>query len=123
MSDHDLLVQEQDKVDSKTVVGVGVAALVIFAVGIFWSISILRESNGTIRSYTPEQVPAGKQDEIGMVYQVSFGADFAAKLAAEQRGYLESTGWVDKAHGKVHIPIDRAILDYVEDAEKAGGKL
>lgn len=120
---HDELKQEKDTIESGTIIGVGVTALAIFAIGIVWAIQIQRESSGTIRSYTPEQVPVGKQDEIGMVYQTSFDRSFATHLLAEHQAHLDSVGWVDEGAKKVHVPISRAILDYVAESEKAGGKL
>jgi hypothetical protein len=124
MSDgaHDLH-QHPDKIESGKVIAIGVTALAIFALGIVWAIWIQRESMGTIRSYTPEQVPVGKQDEIGIVYQTSFDKAFAAKLLQEHQAHLDSVGWVDQNAKKAHIPIERAIKDYVADAEKSGGKL
>jgi hypothetical protein len=120
---HDPLVQEKDKIESGTIIGVGVTALVIFALGVVWAIQIQRDSTGTIRSYTPEQVPVGKVDEVGIVYQSAFDRAFADKLHAEQRAHLDSVGWVDQKAKKAHIPIERAIKDYVAEAEKNGGKL
>ena len=40
--------------------------------------------------------------------QVSPAADFAAYHAAQQRE-LHSYGWIDQAHGTVHMPIERAM--------------
>ncbi len=39
--------------------------------------------------------------------------DLAAMRAAEDK-YLSTYGWVDKAHGVVHIPIDKAIDQLVQ---------
>lgn len=123
MSSHDQIRQEEDKIDTRTIVGVGVAALLIFGVGVFWAVAIQVDSSGAIRSYTPAQVPEKCQDEVGMVYQTSFNSDFARRLQLEQTNQLNSVGWVDRASNKVHVPIERAIRDYVAEAEKADGKL
>jgi hypothetical protein len=120
---HEELKQEEDKIESGTIIGVGVTALIIFAVGIWWAVAIQRESAGTLRSYRPDQLPNGKQDEIGMVYQASFDRDFADHLKKEQLEYLGSTGWVDQSKNQVHIPIERAMQDYLLVVEKNGGKL
>lgn len=131
------LVQEVDSVQSGTIIGVGVTALVLFSLGIVWAVHIQREttavifsqtgsdagSAGTIRSFTPDQVPVGRRDEIGMVYQSSFDSDFAAKLHTAQSEHLESVGWVDEKARRVHVPIDRALKDYLAEVEKNGGKL
>jgi len=126
---HDELRQEQDRVESKSIVTIGVVALSIFGLGILWAVQIQKDSTaqyegvGTIRSFTPDQVPVGKRDEIGIVYQTSFDSAFAAKLKAEQTDYLNGVGWVDKDQKKVHIPIKRAMQEYLAESEKAGGKL
>jgi hypothetical protein len=120
---HDPLRQEEDKIESGTIVAVGVIALAIFGVGIFWAVSIQKDSTGSVRSYTPEQLLGGKRDEVGMVYQSSFENDFAAKLKVEQSDYLNEIGWVDPVAKKVHIPIDIAMKEYLAESEKAGGKL
>lgn len=125
---HDL-VQEQDRVETRTIVTIGVVALAIFGLGILWAVQIQKDSTaiageaGTIRSFTPEQVPVGKRDEIGIVYQTSFDRAFADKLKVEQSDYLNEVGWVDEGHKKVHIPIKRAMQEYLAESEKAGGKL
>jgi hypothetical protein len=116
--------QEADKIESGRIIMVGVTALTIFALGIVWAIWIQRESTGGIRTFTPEQVPVGKQDEIGIVYQPQFElGDFASRQNAKFNEHLSSVGWVDQAAHKVHIPIERAMKDYVADAERNGGKL
>ena len=119
----DQIRQEEDKINSRTIVGVGVAALVIFAVGIFWAVQIQVESSGSIRTFTPADVPESCKDEIGMVYQTSFTNDFARKLQFEQMQQLKSVGWSDRANNKVHVPIDVAMKSYVDDAAKTDGKL
>jgi hypothetical protein len=45
------------------------------------------------------------------------------QLKAEQRGVLNSYGWIDKANGVVHIPIDRAMQLTIERGlpARAGG--
>ena len=131
------LVQEVDSVQSGTIIAVGVTALILFALGIVWAVHIQRETTaiifeqtgsdagtaGTVRSFTPEQVPVGRRDEIGMVYQSSFDSDFAAKLKAAQLEHMESVGWVDEKTKRVHVPIERAMKDYLAEVEKDGGKL
>ena len=116
--------QEVDRVESGRVIMIGVTALVIFALGIVWAIWIQRESIGTIRSYTPEQVPEGRKDEIGMVFQPAFEyGNFAEKTTKKALWRLDHYGWSDEQAKKAHIPIDRAIDEYVAESMKNGGKL
>ncbi len=117
----DDLHQEADKIESGKIITIGVTALVIFALGVVWAIQIQRDSAGTIRSYTPDQVPVGDREEIGIVYQQTFERGMAARLLAEHQAHLDSVGWVDERARKVHVPIDRAVKDFVADAERRGG--
>jgi hypothetical protein len=131
------LVQEVDSVQSATIITIGALALGLFALGVAWAVHIQRETTaiifeqtgsdagtaGTVRSFTPDQVPVGRRDEVGMVYQSSFDSDFAAKRKAAQDEYLDSVGWVDEKAKRVHIPIERAMKDYLAEVEKDGSKL
>ena len=58
-----------------------------------------------------------------MVFQQSFDRDYANTLLTETQARLDSVGWVDQKSKKVHIPIERAIKDYLAAEEKNGGKL
>lgn len=56
----------------------------------------------------PSDAPRGQSAKPAL--QINAPADLAAHRAAEQRA-LTGYGWVDRAHGVVHIPIDRAMRD------------
>jgi hypothetical protein len=58
--------------------------------------------------YGPSDAPRLETAEPRL--QIDPAADFAAYRAAETRE-LESYGWIDRAHGIVRIPIDRAMRD------------
>ena len=58
-----------------------------------------------------------------MVWQSAFENDFGPKLLAQHQAQLDSVGWVDQNAKKVHVPIERAIKDYVAETERNGGKL
>ncbi|MEO6950346.1 MAG: hypothetical protein ABI321_00930 [Polyangia bacterium] len=132
---HEPLRQEDDKVQSGTIIAVGLIALTVFSVGILWAVQIQKETTaiifaqpgkknvGTVLSFTAEQVPVGRKDEMGMVYQSSFDSDFATRLKAAQTEHMESVGWVDEKAKRVHIPIERAMTDYLAEVEKDGSKL
>jgi hypothetical protein len=50
------------------------------------------------------------ESEIGRVFQRPFALEDTAKRSkAEQREQLDSYGWVDREHGIIHIPIERAM--------------
>jgi hypothetical protein len=128
-ADHDELKQHPDSIESGKIIVVGVSALVIFALGIVWAVFIQRDSiaklegtaTGTI--YSPSQVPSGDRDEVGMVFQQTFDREYGQTVLMEAQERLDSVGWVDQKTKKVHIPIERAIKDYLAAEEKNGGKL
>src|SRR4051812_47806789 len=96
-----------DGMNLKKIMLVGVAALVIFAVGIIWSYYLwgaeLREI--TERGRATPATEIGKP-EIGIVDQVLFSTDTRlAAWNADHAKRLGKYGWVDRAKGVVHIPI------------------
>lgn len=108
--------QEEDHIQTRRIVVIGMLAFVAFAAGIGWAVMIQRGQTGTIRSDTaPAPALAGKT-EIGMVYQPVFdrGKGIAAERSAQKRERLESYGWVDSEKTQVHIPIERAMKLAVE---------
>lgn len=99
-------------------VAVGVASLVIFGIAIAWAGSILRERS---REILPSGVPAiGSEmgrEEIGIVNQRMFDVDRRVELTFRRdRERLASYGWVDRANGVVHVPIDEAMKQVVAEA-------
>jgi hypothetical protein len=111
--------QEPDRIRTRRVVFIGVAALLAFAAGIAWAASIQKHANGTLRSDTAPRPPLAGRTEIGMVFQPIFdhGSARSTGIAAEQDAakleILDSYGWVGpqgrEERKVVHIPIDRAI--------------
>ena len=51
-----------------------------------------------------------------IIFVVLFGSIFSGGSANF------TVGWVDQKAGKVHVPIDRAIKDYIADAQAKGGR-
>jgi hypothetical protein len=101
--------QEPDSVRTRRIVYTGLIALIAFAIGITWAISIEKAGAwGTILGGTPN-APLVGQREVGMVFQVPFGAEIAAQRATAARERLRRYGWVDPEHKVAHIPIERAM--------------
>ena len=92
----------------------------VFGAIMLWAAVILSRETKKVEdavgvTYRPLKV---EQDEIGIVDQIPFASDkrlprWKAEHAAKLNGY----GWVDRAKGVAHIPIERA-MDAV-----AGGTL
>jgi hypothetical protein len=107
---HDRVRQEPDRIAARRIIGVGVGALLVFAIGITWAVGVQRDMIGGLR--TEVSPPAAKigHREIGIVYQPLFEkASIAAEKTAAARARLAGSGFVDAQKQTVHIPIERAM--------------
>jgi hypothetical protein len=100
--------QQEDRIKSGPIVAVGLGALVIFAVGIWWAASVDREATGSLRTVSAPAPLIGRR-EIGMVFQPPFNEPIAAVRAKADQERLHSVGWADERHRTIHIPIERAM--------------
>ena len=104
--------KSEDEIAYGKVIGVGAVSLVIFALSTVWAAVILNRETKKVEQehgvvYRPQRV---EQEEIGIVDQIPFASDkrlprWKAEHAAKLNGY----GWVDRAKGVAHIPIERAM--------------
>ena len=111
-----------DAVDYGKVIGVGVASLAIFAVSIWVASIIYRggEADAVAKAGHAPEIDT-KRAEIGIVDQVPFTADKRLPAwRAERKAYVNGYGWIDRAKGIVHIPIDQAMAQIVAGAAPAG---
>ena len=104
-----------DEMNLKRIVAVGVVALLVFAAGILWAYFLMVGQRAAIREGGPEKPRSelGKA-EIGIVDQVVFSADNRLDIwRAEHKKRLETYGWIDKAKGIAHMPIEQAMAKVV----------
>jgi hypothetical protein len=111
-----------DAIDFTKVIWVGVISLAIFAVGVVWAARILKSETAMLEETRgrSKAVEVGRT-EIGIVDLVPFNGDKRLgvwKAGLAQR--LGSYGWVDKAKGIVHIPIDTAMDQVAAGAAPVG---
>jgi hypothetical protein len=100
---------ENDHVDSRAVVLVGVGALVVFALAGLSAIGYLRHRVGEAPALPiPSEIGDTK---IGLVEQQLFesGPLRSDRARAAQLARLHGAGWVDRTAGLVHIPIELAM--------------
>ncbi len=109
---------DPDKIDFKKVIAVGVVSLIIFALASWWAASILHSERTALGPRVEWKAPTELGNaEIGIVDQVPFQGDQRLqKWKAERAEWLNQYGWVDRARGVVHIPIDRAMEEIVAGA-------
>jgi hypothetical protein len=117
MSHRDKLQQEPDRVPTRRLAAIGVAGLVVFAVGAGWAATVQRGVSGSVRSDTAPRPALAGQEAVGLVYQPRFGASLAAAKNEEARRRL-SAGWTDQDAGVAHVSIEQAM-----EIVARGGKL
>ncbi len=100
-------------------IAVGVVSLVIFALASWWAISILHSEKRDAGQARRDRIarPRSASAEIGIVDQIPFENDTRlAHWRAERAAVLNGYGWVDRSHGIIHIPIERAMDAVVSGA-------
>jgi hypothetical protein len=109
---------DPDTIDFKKVIAVGVVSLVIFALASWWAVSILHSERAALGPRVEWKVPTELGNaEIGIVDQVPFEGDGRLqKWKKERTEWLNQYGWVNRARGVAHIPIDRAMDEIVAGA-------
>ncbi|MFT3773134.1 MAG: hypothetical protein QM820_47745 [Minicystis sp.] len=115
---HPDLHQEEDVVPRKGVYAFVSVVLVVSAVLVVWTVSIVSGQWRALRpsgAFTEEWL--GPRHLVSRVRQDMFDEqDRVRSLNSMKREELESFGWVDRERGVVRIPIEQA-MDFV-----AGGK-
>jgi hypothetical protein len=115
--------QSEDEVDYTKVIGVGVVSLIIFALSIWWASIILRHQKTQTEEKTGVATRPAEigRDEIGIVDQPPFLTDHRLHYwKAERAALLNGYGWVDRAKGIAHVPIDKAMDAVANGALPAG---
>jgi len=113
-----------DEMNLKKIIAVGIVSLVVFAVGILSAYFLMQGQRAQIRKDGAEKARAelGKA-EIGIVDQVMFTADNRLETwGAEHKKRLESYGWIDKAKGIAHIPIEQAMAKVIASPPDIAGE-
>lgn len=111
----------EDGVNIKTILAVGVISLTIFALSAVVALVIVRAHN---RNADDEgRIANGKYigaAEIGIVDQPEFENDRRLEkwIAAKQK-HLSSYGWVNRERGLIHIPIDKAMEEVIAKSSGA----
>jgi hypothetical protein len=108
--------QADEQIASAKIWGIGIAALIVFALATWWSTSLLRGEQHTLEPRGP--IAPGSEvgkPEIGIVDQTPFETNRSAERARhEQMDWLGKYGWIDQRKGTIHVPIDRAIDAYLQ---------
>jgi hypothetical protein len=108
----------------KKIMAVGAVALALFALGVIWAyflfVGQVKEIHSAGEAKKGSEI--GKS-EIGIVDQVLFSDDHRLEdFKAAHSKRLESVGWVDKAKGIAHIPIEVAMQKVVASPPDIAGE-
>jgi hypothetical protein len=114
--------QSEDHIAFGKVIWVGVISLFLFALGTVWAAAILHRETKRAEEATGQtrQAVLGRA-EIGIVDQVPFNGDHRlADWRKERATRLNGYGWIDRARGVAHVPIERAMEAAAGGALPAG---
>jgi hypothetical protein len=111
---------EDKNLPYRKIVGVGVGSVIIFALSIIWSTSLLRGAEKEMQPGGAPPLPVGvNQYEVGIVNQRMFSLDQrAAQKRLQQMNRLNTYGWLDRQAGVAHIPVDVAMDMLVQEQKK-----
>jgi hypothetical protein len=115
--------KSEDEIAYGKVILVGVVSLAIFALSTVWAAVILSKETKKVEEETGlvHRPPKVEMEEIGIVDQVPFNIDTRLhRWRAEHDAKLNGFGWVDRAKGVAHIPIERAMESVAGGALPAG---
>lgn len=112
--------QAEEAIAWGKVIGVGIAALLLFTGATYVSYSFMHAREKLLQPNGPDPLPAQiGQKEIGIVDQVPFDVTRAyANYKAEKTLRLEHWGWVDRKAGTVHMPISDAMDRVIAEQHK-----
>ncbi len=108
---HGKTAAEEDVIPGGKIFLVGLGALVIFFVASVAATLLLNRERARELPDGPAPIPAvAGQHQIGLVEQVQFENQTQVEDAvqAEQKR-LGEYGWVDRPHGIIHLPVQRAM--------------
>jgi hypothetical protein len=114
---------EEERLPFGKVAAVGLAAVVLFSGAVVWTRHLLVEETRAALPQGEAPAPRVGQDEIGIVDQKMFELESRAEVLRRQKlQRRDSYGWVDRDAGVIHIPIQRAMDDTVQELSRGGGK-
>jgi len=113
--------EPEERLPFGKIAAVGIAAVVLFSGAVAWAKHMLAVET---RAALPHgEAPATRvgQDEIGIVDQKMFELEGRAeRLRRDQLQRRDSYGWVDQDAGIIHIPIQRAMDETVQELSRPG---
>jgi hypothetical protein len=110
---------EEERLPFGRVVGAAITALVLFTVAVVWERTMLADEVHTALPHGEAPADRVGREEIGIVDQRMFELEGRAdRLRRDQLQRLGSYGWVDRDAGVIHVPIQRAMDDVVQELSR-----
>ncbi|MCI0573697.1 MAG: hypothetical protein L0Y66_23425 [Myxococcaceae bacterium] len=120
--EHGVIAEPDDMRVTRAVV-VGILSMLIFGVSAVWAYYVMVAEENTILPEGAFPTPAvitQRQYEVGIVNQWQFEEDVRAlRLTAERQQSLRSAGWVDRQRQLVHLPIQDAMQQVIQEQQAA----
>lgn len=112
--------QEEDLVATRSVLKIGIVAVVIGAVGVFFAGLVVACGAGALKpSFAGPQGPRASHPEMSHIEQTPIrDTQRGIDLRTAQRRELEGWGWVDRDAGLAKIPIEQAMDIVVREASR-----
>jgi hypothetical protein len=111
--------QEPEGINMGQSMAILVGSLLAFAAVVVWATLLMNHDvNKIMPNGWPEAPPEVGRAEVGMVNQKIFELDRRVeRRTAIAREELHSYGWVDAKNGVVHVPIERAMEQLLQEEQ------
>jgi hypothetical protein len=112
--------QQDSVIPAGKIIAVGISALLIFVASGYWSYTIYDKRSRELQPLGPDPIPRQiGQREIGIVDQVPFDVYRSLQTYRQNsKKRLNSWGWIDKKQGTVHMPIEQAMEQLIQEPKK-----
>lgn len=112
--------QQDPVIPAGKIIAIGISALLLFVASGYWSYTIYDKRSRELQPLGPDPIPRQiGQREIGIVDQVPFDVYRSLQIYRKSSKHrLETWGWVDKKQGIVHMPIEQAMEQMIQEPRK-----
>ena len=102
------------------ILAVAIGALLLFTASGYWSYTLYDKRSRELQPLGPDPIPRQiGQREIGIVDQVPFDVYRSLQTYRKYSKHrLDTWGWVDKKQGIVHMPIEQAMEQMIQEPKK-----
>lgn len=106
------------------IVIIGVLSLTLFAAGVIWAYQLMVRRQSELGAKGTASVPTKiGHEEVGIVDQTPFDIDHRLEIwRAAKAKRLSSYGWIDRAKGVAHMPIEQAMQEVVAHPPEIPGE-